>query len=129
MSIEPELAQFALSSWLEQSLRAKLGRCRRCMVLSGVLLLASWLFIYLLASLEPPIPALLVMATVAAVLITLLTAAHVVAFTLRLLERSPALTEDPPSPLPDSLDVGSAPQARRGGCGCGAASRDPSNVA
>jgi hypothetical protein len=123
MTTDPELVPGALASWLDESLRVKLGRCRRCMLLSGALLVASWLLVVVLATTDPLIPALLVAVTALAVPITLLAAAHVIALAFRAflplangpLRRTAA--RDPATP-------GSAQRAQRGGCGCGRASDD-----
>jgi hypothetical protein len=120
MTANPELVPGALASWLDESLRVKLGRCRRCMLVSGVLLVASWLLVVALATMEPLRPALLVAATALAVPITLLAAAHVIAIAVRSF-----MSLDVPLPrtaASDRAHSASAGGVRRGGCGCGRAS-------
>jgi hypothetical protein len=125
MDISPELVRGASASWLEESLRSKLGHCRRCMAVSGALLVATWAIVVALASMHEPIPALLVGAAALGVPVTILAMAHIVAFVLRQVERLAA--EGMPSGR-DEAAGGSVGRSRLGGCGCGGKHATDSSV-
>jgi hypothetical protein len=122
MGPDSELVPVALDSWLEESLKTKLGRCRRCMGLSGGLVVLSWALVFALANMEPLLPALLVTVTAFAVPITLLAAAHLGAVAIRVSRSYLAHAEDVPA-QPDQSDPALAPaparRPSRRGCGCG----------
>jgi hypothetical protein len=72
-----------LGSRLDGEVRRGLGRCPRCMTLSGVLLVSSWLVVALLAQAARLLPFGLIVASAVAVLATVLAVAHLVAWAVR----------------------------------------------
>jgi hypothetical protein len=118
METSSDLARSTFAFRIQESVEAKLGRCRRCMTASALVFVASWLAVVVIAQGEEPNVPLVAAATAFAVIATALSCAHAIAYALRRLERPAAkappvihghLGGEEPAPVP----------RRGGGCGCG----------
>ena len=100
------------------TLESKLGRCTRCMRLTALLIVLSWAVLIALMQMERPITTWLIIATLVAVVFSLLGVAHAAAFFARHIQLLML------KPKTDQNTVGAAvvgPAQRD--CGCGSSNK------
>jgi len=110
-----QMTHVELTDRITQSLQARLGRCARCMTVTGVLCVLSWLLVLVVERMPEPTLGLLITVYCGASGFSMLATAHAAAFAARRFPpRSLPESHSTVSEMPSNVSAG-APR----GCGCG----------